>query len=179
MRAVFDYLLGSEPLWVSAVGLRVLHRRLEDVGFVSLRYPGNILCNLHVSWTDPHKVREIVVVGSKGRAVFDDLNRLEPLRIYDRGVHVEDRALDGSDPVAQLVIRDGDIHSPSLTVREPLRQECLHLLDCIHGDAVPRCDGYAGTAVVRVMEAIDESLRLHGAPAPVSPLNATAGLVPA
>jgi predicted dehydrogenase len=166
--AVFDYLLGAQPLWVSGVGHRVLRRRLEDVGFVSLRYPGNVLGHLHVSWTDPHKVRETVVVGSAGRAVFDDLDRVEPVRIFYKGVHAVYSGLEQVEPGPQLVIRDGDIRSPKLIVDEPLKKEVLHFLDCVRFGTRPRTDGRFGVAVVNVMEAIDTSLAARGAPTAVN-----------
>jgi predicted dehydrogenase len=166
--AVLNHLLGAQPMWVSAVGHRVLRRRLEDVGFVSLQYPGNILCHLHVSWTDPHKVRETVVVGSDGRAVFDDLNRVEPVRIFYKGVHAVYSELEPVEPGPQLVIRDGDIRSPNLIVAEPLKQEVRHFLDCVRDGTRPRTDGRFGLAVVNVMAAIDASLAARGAPISVN-----------
>ena len=166
--AVFNYLLGAQPLWVSGVGHRVLRRRLEDVGFVSLQYPGNVLGHLHVSWTDPHKVRETVVVGSNGRAVFDDLNRVEPVRIFYKGVQAVHSDIERVEPGPQWLIRDGDIRSPKLTVAEPLKNEVLHFFDCVRDGTGPRTDGRFGLAVVDVMEAIDASLAAHGAPTMVN-----------
>jgi predicted dehydrogenase len=149
------------------VGHRVLNRPLEDLGFVSLHYPRNILCHLHVSWIDPHKVRETVVVGSEGRAAFNDLDQLEPLRIFCKGVHAA-RSLPGlDDPASQLVIRDGDIRSPRVVTDEPLRQELVHFVECVRHRLRPRSDGRFGTSVVRVLEAIDSSLAAQGAPIPV------------
>src|SRR2546422_11544838 len=60
--AIFNYLLDGVPEWVSAVGARVLRNGREDVGFISLGYPDRILGHIHVSWADPNKAREIVVV---------------------------------------------------------------------------------------------------------------------
>src|SRR5919201_2080667 len=49
----------------------------EDVGFVSLHYPNGTLAHIHVSWADPHKVREFVVVGSDKRVAFNDLDLID------------------------------------------------------------------------------------------------------
>ena len=69
---VLNFLLDDKPLWVSAVGLKVLKNRYEDVGFVSVGYRDDIVGHIHVSWIDPNKVREMVVVGeSTGRHVRD------------------------------------------------------------------------------------------------------------
>src|SRR3984893_16415233 len=65
--AIFNHFLGQEPVWVSAVGARVLHNCREDVGFITLGYGGNVLGHIHVSWADPNKSREIVVVCSDKR----------------------------------------------------------------------------------------------------------------
>src|SRR5205085_1493402 len=72
--AIFNYLLDAAPEWVSAVGGKVLGNSRDDVGFVSLGYPDNILGHVHVSWADPDKAREIVVVKSDRRILFNDLN---------------------------------------------------------------------------------------------------------
>src|SRR5437762_13625571 len=75
--AIFNYLLDATPEWVSAVGGKVLGNSRDDVGFVSLGYPGNVLAHVHVSWADPDKAREVVVVKSDRRILFNDLNRSE------------------------------------------------------------------------------------------------------
>ena len=69
--SIFNFLLGATPEWVSAVGSNVLQNEREDVGFISLGYPNNVVGNIHVSWVDPYKVRELVVVSSQKRIVFN------------------------------------------------------------------------------------------------------------
>jgi predicted dehydrogenase len=41
---------------------------------------------------------------------------------------------------------------------EPLRIECRHFLDCIRDGSQPRSDGASGLRVVRVLEALQQSL---------------------
>jgi predicted dehydrogenase len=57
--AIFNYLLGEQPASVSAVGARVLRTSREDIAFATLGYNNEVLGNIHVSWTDPNKVREV------------------------------------------------------------------------------------------------------------------------
>jgi predicted dehydrogenase len=166
--SIFNYLLHSTPKWVSAVGSRVLRNHREDVGFISLSYPNDIVGNIHVSWADPNKVREVVVVGSNRRITFNDVNILEQVRVFEKGVEpVATQSEISNYGEYQLQIRDGDIISPRIEASEPLKNQCNHFLECVTQGSRPLTDGWGGYAVVRVMEAIDRSLALNGAPVEV------------
>ena len=164
--SIFSYLLGSQPEWVSAIGSRVLRNEREDVGFVSIGYPGGVVAHIHVSWADPNKTRELVVVGSEKQVVFNDLNALERVRLFSKGV----TAVTAENPSYgefMFQLRDGDIVSPMIEASEPLKNECAHFVDCVCTGSVPITDGAIGASAVRVMEAIDESISRRGIPVPV------------
>lgn len=164
--SIFNHLIGAAPEWVSATGARLLRNVREDVGFVTLGYPGGVVANVHVSWADPSKVRELVVVGSERRLLFDDVSATEPLRLFEKSVSAvtEDAQAVGDYP---LNIRDGDIVSPRVVASEPLRNQVRHYLECVLTGARPLTSGEAGVAVVEVMEAIMVSVEGHGAPVAV------------
>ncbi|MFL5735303.1 MAG: Gfo/Idh/MocA family protein [Chloroflexia bacterium] len=167
--SIFNYLLDSVPAWASAVGAKVLKNCREDVGFISLGYPDNIVAHIHVSWADPNKVREAVIVGSNKRIVFSDLNTLEQVRVFEKGIApVAAESEISSYGEYQLQIRDGDIVSPRIEVSEPLKNQCIQFLECVAQGTRPLTDGWAGEAVVRVMEAIDRSIESNGVPIAVA-----------
>ena len=163
--SIFNYLLDDMPTSVSAVGLNALTAKQEDVGFITLRYGANIIGHIHVSWVDPNKVRKLVVVGSHKRIVFDDLNSMEQVRIFEKGVASPAQATTYGEH--QFDIRDGDIFSPKINAGEPLKQQSRHFLDCIDSGVPPLTDGRSGLNVVRVLAAIDESIAQNGAPAAI------------
>jgi len=163
--SIFNYLLDSRPEWVSAVGARVLRNAREDVGFVALEYPNGIVAHLHISWTDPSKVREVVVVGSDKRIVFNDLDAFERVRVFEKGVKVDGDEIDLNFGEFQFLVRDGDIISPAIdSVIEPLKHQCGHFLHCIRRGETPFTDGRQGRDIVRVMAAIDQSVERRGVP---------------
>jgi len=164
--SIFNYLLDSKPTWVSAVGAKVLRNGREDVGFITLHYPDDIVCNIHVSWADPNKVREVIVVGSNRRICFDDLNTMEQVRIFEKGV-ISEPAEAGSFDEFRLLVRDGDIISPRIESSEPLKNQDAHFLDCIRTGTRPLTDGRNGLDVVEVMVAIQDSAARNGAPVQV------------
>jgi predicted dehydrogenase len=161
--AIFNYLLASRPSWVSAVGAKVLGNGRYDVGFATLGYPSGLVANAHASWLDPNKEREVVVVGSRARAVFDDLNNVERLRIFEKGVAPDARRA-GSYGEFRLLVRDGAIVSPRIEPSEPLRNLAQDFLDCVRRGARPLSDGAGGVEVVRALAAMDRSLARRGAP---------------
>lgn len=161
--SIFNYLLDKSPQWVSAVGANVLGSENQDVGFVSLGYGDNIVGNIHVSWADPNKVRQLVVVGSNRRVVFDDLNALERVKIFEKGV-VRQTPEANTYGEHQFMMRDGDILSPHVEINEPLKTQCTHFLDCASNGTRPLTDGWAGLNVVKTLAAIDQSIAQNGAP---------------
>ena len=159
--AIFNYLLNSTPGWVSAIGGKVLGNCRDDVGFISLGYPNNVLAHVHVSWADPDKAREVVVVKSDRRIVFNDLNGVEQVRVFEKGVSpVEEEPLNYGE--LRFQIRDGDIVSPRVEPAEPLKNQCRHFLECVRTGKSPLSNGTDGRDVVRVLEAMNRSIELKG-----------------
>lgn len=157
--SVLLMLLGGRPVEVSAQGMAYLQPGVEDVVFLTIRFEHGQLGHVHVSWLDPHKTRRFTVVGARKMAVFDDVAATEKLRVYDQGV-VPTYASYGE----ALTIRFGDIHIPRVDMREPLRLECEHFVECVRAGRQPRSDGRDGLRVLRVLAAGQRSLEQGGAP---------------
>jgi predicted dehydrogenase len=145
-------LAGEEPLECRAVGESYMHEGVEDVVFAYLRFPSGLAAHMHLSWLDPHKERRFTVVGSKRMATFDDMEVERKLTVYDKGFD-EDFSSYG-----EYIARSGDTHSYQVSNEEPLRIECRHFLDCVRDGSEPRSGGPSGLRVVRVLEALQQSL---------------------
>jgi predicted dehydrogenase len=158
--SIINFVLGKTPNKVSARGFKLLGRKLEDVAFVTLEYPGGEVAHVHVSWLDPGKVRRMTVVGERKMAVYDDVSD-ERLKIYDRGV-MPDRLPDDFGEF-KLITRGGDILIPKLDTTEPLRAECAHFVACIRTGQTPISDGKDGYTVVQMLEAAQRSMDSDGA----------------
>lgn len=153
------YWLGRSPLSVRAQAKNFVRRGIEEVGYLSLEFPGGVWANLHVSWLAPVKLRRVVVVGSSKMLVYDDTENVEKVKIYDQGV-VRNPETFGE---FQLTYRTGDIHSPKLDSTEPLVLECSDFIHAIRDGIKPQSDAAFGLEVVRVLEAAQKSLDLRGA----------------
>jgi len=156
--SVVTHLIDEEPIEVTASGQSYVRKGIYDVVFLTIHFPGDVMAHLHVSWLDPHKIRQLTVVGDKKMAVLDDTQATEKLRIYDKGVDFTPSYRDYGE---SLTIRVGDIYIPKIDLVEPLKAECQHFLDCITKGEKPLTDGESGLKVVRVLEAAEQSLREH------------------
>jgi predicted dehydrogenase len=151
-------LLGQQPEAVSARGSGCIDPTVYDVAYLELRFPGQALAHIHVSWLDPCKVRHITIVGSKKMAIYDDVSDGEKIRIYDKGVAMPDDDDDDRFGTWPPRYRHGDVTIPFISNAEPLKLECSHFLQCIRDGSRPRSDGWAGLSVVNILEAASKSL---------------------
>jgi len=158
------FLLGKLPNRVSAVGQAYLQKGIQDVAFMTLHFPDDTLAHIHTSWLDPHKDRNLTIVGSRKMVVFDDAEPTEKIRIYDKGV---DPQRDYATYGEYLSLRTGDIVIPKLDTSEPLAQECRHFLESVRTRKPPRSDGRSGLSVLRILEAAQQSMDSGGAPVEV------------
>jgi len=153
------YLLDDFPIKVTAVGEHYIQHDIKDLVFVSLHFSSRIICNICATWIAPEKIRKISVVGSRGMAVFDDVNKSEMLKVYERKVNTE--LLDSNPEYSdhQLVVSIGDVYFPQIEQSEPLKNQAKHFLECISGKKRPLSDAYEGLNVVRILEAAEKSLK--------------------
>lgn len=158
--SIIDYLMGDQPLAVSAIGASHIDHKLENIAYIGCRYPKGVLGHIHVNWLAPVKVRRMLVGGSRKMIVYDDLEPSEKVKVYEAGVQMI------SDPMeiqqAKIGYRMGDVHVPQLDRAEALRRVCEHFAECITGGRQPLTDGEAGLRVVSVLEAVQRSLDSGG-----------------
>jgi predicted dehydrogenase len=156
--SIFNWLLGTEPLEVLATGASFLQPDVEDVVFISLRYPQGVLASIQASWLDPKKVRQITMVGSRRMATWDDLQLTAPVAIFDKGAVAQPESGDFGE-FLRLSTWDGDIRLPKVAADEPVKLEAMSFLDAIDRGVAERSDGAFAVGVVRTLEAIAVSIK--------------------
>jgi predicted dehydrogenase len=161
--SILLYVLERMPERVSAREYSLLNREIEDVVFLVLEFPDDIVAHVHESWLDPRKIRQLTVVGDSKMVVYDDTDVETPLRIYDKGIT---RPAGGSPLYAdtgfgefQFETRTGDMIAPRVESREPLRVEVEHFVECVVTGMRPETDARHGRDVVAILEAADHSAR--------------------
>lgn len=160
--SIFNYLLGQPPHEVSARGSYYLQEGKADVAFITLTYPDQVLANIRVSWLDPKKVRQVTVVGDRKMVSWDDMATTGSIMIYDKKVLRHTFYRDFGE--FQLVTREGDVVIPIVHAFEPMRAQADYFISCLQKGEIGLCSPSDGLAVVRVLEAIAQSMREGGRP---------------
>jgi predicted dehydrogenase len=155
--AIMDHLLGLEPELIVATGGAHVNS-LENIAYLTVYFPDNVLAHINVNWLSPVKVRTTLVGGQKKMLVWNDLDPAEKLRVYDKGAELKTE-----QGVHQALVsyRTGDMFAPRIEESEALRVETRYFLDCILNSMRPFNDGHAGLRVVRILEAAEQSLNQH------------------
>jgi len=161
--SILNYLFDRSPINVSARGQKCLGNSMEDLAFATLEYSNNLLANIHVSWLDPKKIRQITVVGSKKMMVWDDLDNIGPIKVYDKHVEKTTTFYETYGEF-QLLSREGSITIPQIGMGEPLKAQAQYFLNCIEKNEPPiLADAQKGFDVVKTLCAIEESMKQNGA----------------
>lgn len=162
--SIILYIMEEHPFSVNCQGNANITVGIEDIINLSLNFRNGRFATVQNSWLDPRKVREMTIVGTKRMIVYDDLQPLEKIKIYDARV---DRP-PHYDTFAefQYSYHYGDLHVPYIKQEEPLKVECQHFLDCISQGRKPISSGLEGLQLVRILEAASASLRQNGTAIP-------------
>ena len=161
--SILDYVLDAQPYAVSAVGMRHLKGTPENVAYMSLFLPDDIIAHINVNWLAPVKVRRTLISGSEKMLVFDDLEVSEKLKIYDRGVTMGAASAEARHETL-IGYRTGDMWAPNLAVTEALHTAVLHFLTCIELAQEPITGGEMGLRLVQILELATVSMSQRGAP---------------
>jgi predicted dehydrogenase len=160
--SIMDYLIGQEPVSVSATGASHGGSPTENIAYVTVRFAGSLIGHVHVNWLAPAKVRRTILGGSKRMMIYDDMEPSEKLKVYDKGFSVANDQTLEKEYQLMISYRSGDMHAPQVETREALAVEVDNVVQAINGKEALVADGWAGWRVVRILEAAQRSIEQHG-----------------
>lgn len=157
--SIIEYVVNKEPRAVSATGISHVNGQPENIAYLTIYYDDNVIAHVNVNWLAPVKLRQTFIGGSKKMIVYDALEPIETVKIYDKGID-----LTNTEDIYKTLIsyRTGDMYSPKLDGTEALMREANHFIDCITSGKRPETDGAAGLRVVKILEAATQSMRQRG-----------------
>ena len=153
--AIFNHWLDAVPVRVQAQGLNWLQRPgqpLADVVWCRLHYPSGFEATIHLCWANPHKQRQLSVVCDRGSLVFDEMQSHAPL--FLQMGQLEPKTFQ-PQALSKVTLEVPD--------QEPLATMCDHFVHSVlTNQPSPLSSGAVGTTLVKILEALSQSLAQQG-----------------
>lgn len=152
--SILLYLLDDLPTVVCANGKSYVNKGVEDVVTMEAAFPNGIFAVSTASWLYPLKKMEIVVIGQRLCAAFDDYAKNGKLKYY----HSRPKAVKG-----KIAIGRG-FKAAELKDARPLTEQLSHFLYCIEKNKEPLTGAEEALNVTKVLEVAEKSLKMNGLP---------------
>lgn len=154
------FLAGRPVSRVRADGRPHLTRGRADWVELSMEFRGSkAVMHVFVTWLNPFKERSLMVVGSKGIAVFDELRK--PCLSFHRCGYAPMKGMDRWGNVNLRLFDDGK-EEFDLDSTRTLSAELAHFLACLDGREAPRASLKDGLKTLRNMGLLSASLAAQG-----------------
>lgn len=152
--AIVDYLTnGAQVKNVKAMGTKTYSQR-ESITQLVVQYD-TFFASMRASWISPIKERKMIVAGTKKMIVYDDVDVVNKLIVYDKGFDIGPE-IEYSDFVVRA--RNGDAIIPKLTVEDALFNSLEHFRTCITNNTDSLTNEDAAINVIKILEMADISL---------------------
>lgn len=154
--SIMHHIIGKRPVSVRAMGSDHVGKGMEDVAYVHVEFENNLIAHFHVNWLSPVKVRRMLIAGTKKMVLYDDMENVEKVRVFDKGIDVNTREAE-----YQMLVnyRSGEMYSPVLDNTEALKALLQEFIDAIQENRQPLTSGQDGLEVVRILEATQVSIK--------------------
>jgi predicted dehydrogenase len=157
--SIMLHLLNNQkPKAITATGIANFNG-MENLAHICVYFENNCFAHFHVNWTSPVKIRRMILGGDKKMVVYDDMENMEKIKVYDSGIDIK-----STEKIHEALVqyRIGDMYSPKVTQVEALALAARECLDAIKENRQPKTNGYDGLEVVKILEASDRSIRNMG-----------------
>jgi len=128
------------PKVISHNKYSILKKGISDISNLHMKL-GNVYIDINNTWLYPTKVRRITIIGSKKMLLFDEMDLMNTIKIYNKyaeypKVHEFDKKFFKS----KALIYEGKNFSPKIKSTSPLKAEIKHFLNCVNKKILPKTD---------------------------------------
>lgn len=155
--AIIDYLTnGVEVQFVRAMGEKVYSLK-ESINFLLVQYDG-FQASMQANWISPIKERKMIIAGKKKMLVYDDVDVINKLIVYDKGFDVVERFEGMEYDEVVVKSRIGDAVIPNVETGDALYNSLEHFRQSIVNDTQSMTNADAAIRVITILEMADKQL---------------------
>jgi predicted dehydrogenase len=158
--SILNSIVPDLPKSVSASGAYLKNFEQAVTGYMTLFYESGFIAHIGTSWMSPIKIRQTIISGDSKMLVYDDLDTVAKVKIYDSSATISD---DPSSKHNVLVsYRTGDIISPLIPQDEALSLVVNAFYDSVKRGIDPLSSARESLRIINILEAASESLLNKG-----------------
>lgn len=150
--SVIQYLLNKMPKYVSARGVSYLNSKTIDLSYIMLEYGKKQIGHVSSSWLFPFKNKKLIIAGSKKTIIYDDVEPINKIKIYDKGYDV-------SSSIEYKIDNFKNVYIPKLSKEEALYNLCKEFLSSIIDKKNPLTNGQFALQISSILGACDKYIK--------------------
>lgn len=156
--SIIQYLLNKEPKSIKVNGMSYINSKIIDLAYITLKYSKKQIVHISSSWLYPFKNKKMVIGGSKKTIIYDDVEPIKKIKVYNKGYNV--------CSYNNIEYKTDDINNiciPKLSQQEALYMVCKKFLDSIrYNKSTISADENFALKVSSVLDACNKSITNNG-----------------
>jgi len=147
-------IFGKLPKILSHNKYSILKKNIADISNLHLKL-GDTFIDISNTWINPTKIRRITIIGSKKMLLFDEMNLLQPIKIYNKyAQYPKIEEFKKKFFTSKALIYEGNNFSPKIKTKSSLNNEIKHFFYCSHRNKKPIPDINFSTQILRFLKKI-------------------------
>jgi len=154
--SILNSIVPMLPKSVSASGAYLNNFEQAVTGYMTLFYENGFIAHIGTSWMSPIKIRQTIISGDSKMLVYDDLDTVAKVKIYDSSATISDDPSSKHDVLVSY--RTGDIVSPLIPQDEALSLVVRAFYDAVINGIEPLSSAQESLRIINILEAVSNSL---------------------
>ena len=151
-------IFGEKLKVVNAFGFDLLKKKTFDISTIVLSH-NKTKIEIKSSWLNPEKIRKLIVVGSKKMLLFDEMDKINPIKIYNKyAEYPKINTFKKNFFTEKANIYYGKNFFPKIKFTSPLTLEMLEFIKSIKSKKTPKSDGKFALKVMELIERVNRKL---------------------
>ena len=147
-------IFGKLPKIISHNKYSILKKNISDISNLHMKL-GNVYIDINNTWLSPTKIRRITIIGSKKMLLFDEMDLINTIKIYNKyAEYPKVQEFDKKFFKSKALIYEGKNFSPQIKLQSPLESEIKHFLKCVNKKITPKTNFNFAYTILKFLKKI-------------------------
>ena len=137
--SILKFLFDKIPVIKQNIKYNILNKNNYDISNLHLKL-NNIKIDINVSWLHPKKEREIIIIGKKKMLIFDELEEINKIKIYNKYAYYPKVNYFKKILTEKARIYRGNSENINIKSNDSLINELKYFFNCVDAKIIPITD---------------------------------------